>query len=173
MNTEIIYTFEKIYQSESDAIFRFCLIRISHREQARDITQETFLRLWQTLSSGKEVQNPRAFLFTIAHHLIIDWYRKKKSLSLESMLYNKTKGESEYNFQEDMLNDNGFRAAEARYLIDKIKELKPAYRHAIYLRFIEDLSPRDIGVILGISTNTASVRINRALVELRKKIKSN
>jgi len=67
-----------IYKADSDAIFRFCLVRVSDREQAMDITEETFLRLWKSLLDGKEILNNKAFLFTLARHLIIDWYRKKK-----------------------------------------------------------------------------------------------
>ena len=87
MKHDIAYAFEKTYTDESDAIFRFCLVRVSNREQALDLTQETFLRLWQSLSQDKEIANARAFLFTVAHNLVIDWYRKKKSVSLDSMMY--------------------------------------------------------------------------------------
>src|ERR1035437_5258430 len=86
MKADMNHTFETIYESNSDIIFRFCLIRVSNREQAIDITQETFLRLRQSLQEGKEILNSKAFLFTIAHRLVIDWYRKKKSLSLESLM---------------------------------------------------------------------------------------
>ncbi|MDE2188782.1 MAG: RNA polymerase sigma factor, partial [Patescibacteria group bacterium] len=78
-------TFTAAYEDESDAIFRFCLLRVSDRDQALDLTQETFVRLWQSLTLGHEMTNMRAFLFTVAHRLIIDWYRKKKSVSLENL----------------------------------------------------------------------------------------
>ena len=86
METNIADNFKNIYEDESDTIFRFCLIRVSNREQALDITQETFLRLWKNMQEGKTILNNKAFLFTIAHRLIIDWYRKKKSFSLDKML---------------------------------------------------------------------------------------
>ncbi len=57
MKQSLVHKFEKIYEKESDAVFRFCLFRVSDREQALDITQETFLRLWQSLSDGKEILN--------------------------------------------------------------------------------------------------------------------
>lgn len=170
MKEDIQYTFKKIYDKESDSIFRFCLLRVSDREQAIDITQETFLRLWQNLLKEKEINNTRAFIFTIASHLIIDWYRKKKSIPFKDMKnedYNDG-DESDYEPGDGMTIDNALIGVEGRYFIDKINELTPANRDPVYLRFVEDLSPGEIGKILGISANAVSVRINRGLVELRE-----
>ncbi len=168
MNTKVNLKFEETYRNESDAIFRFSLVRVSNREQALDIMQETFLRLWKSLSADQEIHNVRAFLFTVAHHLIIDWYRKKKSMSLDSLLYNKEK-ETENDLPDETPDGNLELKAEGRYLLDKIRKLSDIYREAVYLRYVEDLSPREIGEVLGISANAASVRINRGILELRKK----
>jgi RNA polymerase sigma-70 factor (ECF subfamily) len=169
MQKDIAYTFEKIYGDESDAIFRFCLVRVSNREQALDIMQETFLRLWQSLSQKKDtILNTRAFLFTVAHNLIIDWYRKKKSISLDYIMYKDE--EIEYELVDETTQPSNLELkTEGRYLLDKINELTPTCRHPVYLRFVEGLSPPEIGSILGISSNAASVRVNRGLLELRRK----
>lgn len=171
MEIEITSKFEKIYSSESDAIFRFCLVRVSNREQALDITQETFLRLWQSLSLGKDILNERAFLFTVSHRLIIDWYRKKKSVSLEGIMHKESEEEGEFGYDivDEKTKDGLIQGAEGRYLVSKIGELSETYRHPIYLHFVEGLSPKEIGDILEISANAASVRVNRGLIELRKK----
>lgn len=165
MSDNITNTFKKIYEEQSDPIFRFCLIRVSDREQALDITQETFLRLWNTLLEEKVVENNRAFLFTIARRLVIDWYRKKKSISLDKMMDNE---EYPYDLPDEKNTNNIEIGAEGRYLLEKINELAPIYRNSVYLRFVEDLSPEEIGKILNISANASSVRINRGLEELRK-----
>lgn len=166
MSDNITDTFKKIYDGYSDPIFRFCLVRVSNKEQALDLTQETFLRLWQTLLGDKKVENSRAFLFTIAHHLVIDWYRKKKSVSLDKMM-----DSSETAFDPiDEKTQNGLElGTEGRYVLSKISTLSDTYRDPVYLRYVEDLSPPEIGKILNISTDAASVRINRGLEELRKK----
>lgn len=162
MKEDINSTFEAIYKKESDVIFRFCLLRVSNREQALDITQESFLRLWKNLLDKDDILNKKAFLFTVARHLIIDWYRKKKSISLNSI-------EEGYDPpDEKSLVSNLLVGAEGRYLLEKINELSTSYKDPLYLRFVEDLSPGEIGKILGISMNAASVRINRGLIELRK-----
>lgn len=158
--------FEEVYNLESDAIFRFCLVRVPNRHQALDITQETFLRFWKTLQSGKKIENDKAFLFTVSRRLIIDWYRKKKSLSLEGLSRD---GDETLDFEADNTKtDDLMMGAEGRYLVSKINQLTDKNRDILYLRFIEDLSPLEIGKIFGISANAASVRINRGLEELRK-----
>ena len=166
METNITETFKKIYEENSDIIFRFSLTRVSNREQALDITQETFLRFWKTLLEEKTIENKRAFLFTVAHHLVVDWYRKKKSVSLDSMLDDK---ETSFDLPDEKTKNNMSLGVEGRYILNKISILSPTYRDPVYLRFVEDLSPEEIGKILNISTNATSVRINRGLEELRKK----
>lgn len=163
--THITDIFKKTYEEQSDSIFRFCLTRVSNREQALDITQETFLRFWESLRGGKIILNNKAFLFTIAHRLVIDWYRKKKSISLDRIL----DGEEEsYDLPDEKNTNNIEIGAEGRFLLEKINELELVYRDPVYLRFVEDLSPQEISNILNISANATSVRINRGLEELRK-----
>ncbi len=167
MQADISQKFEKIYSEESDSIFRFCLVRVSNREQALDITQETFLRFWKNLGESKEILNCRAFLFKIANNLIIDWYRKKKSFSLDQMI-----GEGEnpkYDVPDEKAQDSILDGAEGRYLLGQIDKLDETHKDPVYLRFVEGLSPGEIGEILNISPNAASVRVNRGLTELRKK----
>ena len=167
MKVDMNHKFEEIFSKESDSIFRFCLIRVSNREQALDITQETFLRLWQSLLQDKEILNNRAFLFTVARRLIIDWYRKKKSISLEGIMNNDN--QDGFDPSDEMTTVGNLEIkAEGRFLLNKINKLPPSYQQPVYLRFVEDLSPPEIAEILGISTNAASVRINRGLDELRK-----
>jgi len=165
METNITETFKKIYEEQSDSIFRFCLTRVSNREQALDITQETFLRLWKSFLEDKKVLNHKAFLFAIAHHLIIDWYRKKKSISLDKIINNEKES---YDVPDEKTIDNIEVGAEGRFLLEKINELTPTYKESVYLRYVENLTPQEIGNILNISANAAGVRVNRGLEELRK-----
>jgi len=157
--------FGEIYSKESDAIFRFCLLRTSDREIALDFTQDTFMRFWNSLMMEKDIKNHRTFLFTIARNLIIDWYRKKKAYSLEALMEN-VANEGRTNLQltarEDVETE-----VEAVYLIRKIKELPEPYSNAVYLRCVEELKPREISEILGESANVISVRISRGLEQLR------
>lgn len=170
MKEEIEKKFKDIYEKESDPIFRFCLTRVSDREQALDITQEVFMRLWKNLQEGKNnIQNHRAFLFTIARNLIIDWYRKKKSVSLENII--EQEGETFDQIDQDVMINVELKS-DSIYVLSKVSKLSATYQTPIYLRFIEDLTITEISEILKISANATSVRINRGLEELRKIIEN-
>ena len=166
MKAETEQRFARIYEAESDAIFRYCLFRVSNREAALDLVQETFMRFWDVLIQQKEIRNDKAFIFMIARNLIIDLYRKKKSLSLDAILEDNEDGifmAGGKGGKEDIEM-----SSEARFVMDKISELEPLHRQIIYLRFVEDLRPKEIAEILGLSANVVSVRIIRGLEKLRK-----
>ena len=158
--------FLNIYETHSDSIFRYCLFRISSRETAVDITQDVFMRFWDYLRQGKEIKNDKAFIFMIARNSVIDFYRKKKSVSLDAILE-----ENEDGFF--MADSGGSKvdiemSTESRFVLDKISELPPDDQQIVYLRFVEDLKPKDIAEILGISANAVSVRVIRAIEKLQK-----
>jgi len=169
MKSEKEKLFKNVYDKEADSIFRFCLLRVSERDQALDITQETFLRFWQGLLDDREMSNTRSFLFTIAHNLIIDWYRKKKSINFSKLQGDDGNGYF-FDIEDTSFGMNIESGVEAKMLINKINELPDNYRHPLYLKFVEDLSPSEIGEILDITPNNVSVRINRGLSELKKKL---
>lgn len=157
--------FTAVYEQESDSLFRFCLLRVSDREKALELTQETFTRLWSTMAGGKRVENPRAFAFLTARRLIIDWYRRIKESSLDALT---DKDDDKY---FEPMDEHSFleieSSAEAKRVLNMINKLEPNYREAVYLRYIESLTPKEIGSILKISANAASIRVNRGLEALR------
>ena len=75
--------FLSIYEKHADEIFRFCFMKVSNKEKAEDLTQDAFMRYWHSLRTGEPIRNDRAFLYTLARNLVIDWYRKKKESSLD------------------------------------------------------------------------------------------
>ena len=157
------------YNKLSDSVFRYCIFRISDREMALDITQEAFTKYWDALAAGQNVKNDKALIFTIVRNLIIDYYRKKKSLSLEALMENED-GES---FEEFVLEPSNKKyeielETEGRFLINSIKNLPKSYQQIMYLRYVEGMNPDEISKILGISINATSVRIHRGIEELKK-----
>ena len=77
---------EKLYGNHADEIFRFALYKLSDREKAKDVVQDTFVKIWGHISTNSEIlQNPRAFLFKIARNLVIDSYRKVKPMSIDAL----------------------------------------------------------------------------------------
>ncbi|HYC34468.1 MAG TPA: RNA polymerase sigma factor [Candidatus Paceibacterota bacterium] len=165
-NKHIIHKFEGIYRENIDPLFRFIRFRISDREEAIDLTEEVFFRLLREMEKGK-VKHPRAFIYRVARNLVIDWYRKEKSLPMKPFSDQENEEEVFVDMFESQLPSAEV-TAEANRAIDAIKKLPPLYRESVYLRLVEELSPKEIADILNESANTISVRINRGFAELHK-----
>jgi len=159
--------FLESYGELSEAIFRHCFFRVSDREVAVDLMQETFLKTWKHLQGGNDIYDIKAFLYKVTNNLIIDHYRKKKSVSLESL----TEGEdSNFEPTDDSYQDITSKA-EVNLIMGKIAELEEPYRQAVIMRYVDGLPPKEIAEIIGETANNVSVRIVRGLEQLREKIK--
>lgn len=152
------------YDEQSDALFRHVQLRVRDKEAATDIVQETFSRAWLYLSQGKEIEYMRAFLYRVANNLIVDGSRKKKSASLERMM------EDDGFEPHDEMAKNPAEVPEAREAMVLLKSLEEIYRTAITMRFVDELTPKEISKKLGVSENVVSVRIHRGIARLSKMI---
>ncbi len=148
------------YEKYNDAIFRYCLFETSNREVAIDITQDTFVKVWEYVVAGNTIENMRAFLYRVAGNLVIDYRRKKKSVSLDTMLDDGFDvGHHELPKTIDQIDGEG-----VRKIVNAIPE---KYRDVIIMRFIEDMSVKEIATITGESENNISVRIHRGLEKIK------
>lgn len=153
--------FTEIHTAHMDSVFRFCMVKVPTREIAQDITQEVFMRCWQTMREGTPIEHAQAFLFTVARNLITDWYRKKKSASLDAIR------EEGIEFSTDDHTDI-LRQSEMREALECIGKLDDASREVLVLRYVEGLPPSEIAEILGEPVNRISVRINRAIKKVQE-----
>lgn len=149
------------YDTYADALFRHCYFRVYDRELAKDLVQETFCRTWTYLSQGKEVKNIRAFLYRLLHNVIVDEMRRKRPLSLDRLV------EEGFSPKDESAPDAEQRLA-VKDIVQKLKLLDESYRDIMQMRFIDDLSPKEISAILGVSENAVSVRIHRGINKLRQ-----
>src|SRR3989344_7230505 len=120
--------FTDIYNQESDALFRFCLSRLSDREKALELTQETFTRLWKLMLEGRG-DKPRALLYAIARNLIIDWYRRIKSVSIES-LYNEEQ-DKEFDAPDPRATDEMEISVDSARALALLEKLESQYREVL------------------------------------------
>lgn len=160
-HTDMETLFLKLYDEYAIPIFRHCYFRVSSRELAEDLTQEAFMRIWNYLAQEKTIDNPKAFVYRIADNLIVDYYRKKKELSLDIM--------SERGF--DPAGDGAASIldyAAGREAREVLEQLEPIHREVLLLRYVADLPIQDIASIIGESENVVSVRIHRAIQKLKK-----
>lgn len=150
------------YDEHSDALFRHCLMRVRDRDAAKDLVQEAFSRTWLYMSQGKKVEHIRAFLYRVANNLIVDGSRKKKSASLDAMM--EADG---FEPKDESIRDPSDVPA-AREAMQMLKGLDDIYRTAITMRYIDEMSPKEIAATLGVSENVISVRIHRGIERLSK-----
>lgn len=154
--------FLEAYEEHADALLRHVMVRVRDRELSKDIVQEAYSKTWVYMSEGKEIEYLRAFLYRVANNLIIDWSRKKKSSSLETMME-----DDGFEPADDNVKDFADvpAAREAVKLLDQLEEI---YRTAITMRYMDEMSPREIAEALGVSENVVSVRIHRGIEKLSK-----
>ncbi len=152
------------YDAYGDAIFRFLTMKIADRETARDLTQETFTRAWDFCVEGGEIREWKPFLYRTAYNLVVDTYRKKKSVSLDALI-----DDDGFAISDDGVGQkNSMEKAEMREVRAAIDKLDPSYRDIIALRYVEDLPPKEIASMMGLSENVVSVRIHRGVEKLRQ-----
>lgn len=152
------------YDEYAEAIFRYCYFRVHDRERARELMQETFTKAWEYLQKGKEIDTVRAFLYRVAHNVCVNEVIRAKPYSLEEMQekigYDPT----------DEVTSSPERDAEVALLMARLSELRPKDQELLTLRYLNGLLVSEIAETLGEAPNTVSVRIKRALEELRKKM---
>jgi len=155
-------SFVELYDTHADVIFRFCYFKTGDREIAKDLTQDTFIKVFNYLAK-KEVQNAKSFIYTTAKNTVIDFWRKKKSLSENQLPEGFFESIAERDDTEADIDYSIFLS-----LLDKLSE---SDREVIILRFIEDMSSKDMAELLGERENTILVRISRAKEKLRNLLK--
>ena len=151
-------------------LYRYLLYLTGSAEAARDLFQETWLRV---LSRGHQYNGASRFdawLFSIAHHLAIDASRRRNMDSLDEML-DPTMGGSarEPRAPEEA---SPLAAYSNRELADRLgsvlARLPAVYREVLLLRFQEDLSLKEIGSIVRVPLATVKSRLYRGLSAARE-----
>lgn len=157
--------FEQIYDFYVAKIFRFVFLKIGNKENAEDLTSETFFRFWSYIRKEKiNKDSAEPILFKIARNLIIDFYRKKEIITMEidEVIANRISDEQQ-NFINRMINRE-----EVRMMMDALKEIKDEYQEIIILRFVEEMEIEEIADITGKSKGSVRVLSHRALKSLEK-----
>ncbi len=136
-------------------IYGFVYKYAGNVQEAEDITQDVFIKMWRHLGKYNKNKNFKTWIFSIAKNTCIDWLRKKKTISLSEIEI----GES----------DNFFEHASISQLLESATEkLLPKYQTVLSLYYNDDLNFREIAERLKESPNTVKSRHRRALIMLKK-----
>lgn len=160
-------TFDLVYKHYSERLYGFAFSILKNHDDAKEIVQETFLKLWNKRSDLRSDKSLKAYLFTISYNISIDIFRKR--LKDEKYVdYLKTHQEGLEPETENMAQFNELNS-EVQQAISALPEQR---RLIFQLSREEGLSHAEIAKKLGITYKTVENQINLALKSIRKKLQS-
>ncbi|TDW99532.1 RNA polymerase sigma-70 factor (ECF subfamily) [Dinghuibacter silviterrae] len=138
----------------ADNVYRFILKNLGREEDARDVVQASFEKLW---SNREQVDAARSksYLFTIAYHQMIDHIRKSKRVLLRE------------DFREDAKVQDAPSNNTRKLLMEALSRLNETQRSLVMLKDYEGYSYEEIGRITGLNESQVKVYLHRARVQLR------
>lgn len=165
--------FQILMERYLPAILNFVRQYAKVPEDADDITQETFFKVWKYIGRYKKGKGFRPWLYTIARNTALDHLKRKRSVSFSSL----DDADNDLNF-EDTLQDTEplqteiFENAQlAEKLSEKILLIEPDYRIVMTLRYHDEMTFEEIAEIVGKPMNTIKSWHHRTLVRLRELLK--
>jgi len=162
--------FEQLIHRHKNKVFAYISLYIRDQALAEDIFQDTFLKVIQSVKSGKYSDNGKflSWVMRIAHNLIIDHFRRIKQMNTisndnyESDLFNSKR------FAEDNVEDDIVKRQIHLDVRKMITQLPDDQREVVILRHYAGLSFKEIADITDVSINTALGRMRYALINMRR-----
>jgi len=162
--------FEDLIHRHKNKVFAYISLYIRDQALAEDIFQDTFLKVIQSVKSGRYYDNGKflSWVMRIAHNLIIDHFRRIKQMNTvsndnyESDIFNSRK------FAENNIEDDMIKHQIQKDIRKMITQLPDDQREVVILRHYAGLSFKEIAEITDVSINTALGRMRYALINLRK-----
>ena len=139
----------------ADGVYRFIVKNLRHEEDARDVVQTAFEKLWR---AREEVDNEKSksYLFTVAYNAMIDHLRKVKRV------YLKEEFKEEVKVQSRQINNT-------REVLEKaLARLSETQRSLVMLKDYEGYNYEEIGRIMNLSESQVKVYLHRARLQLKE-----
>lgn len=150
-------------------VFSFANYSLRAREDAEDITQDVFIKLWQ---NWQRIDHSKlnAWLMRVAHNAVVDHVRKHKKANEQVDDYAELEDQASEEYSGGDLDDRAFK----QQLMEAIKSLDDPFRSILVMRNIQGMSYTDIQQSLDISANQVKVYLHRGRRKLRenKKLRS-
>ncbi|MFP4621765.1 MAG: RNA polymerase sigma factor [Bacteroidales bacterium] len=157
--------FDRLFWCYQKRLYHFALSILKDNEDARDVVQEAFLRIWKNRENLDEQSSLQSFLFTISYNIIVDTMRKKVSdrnfrdYLQKNAIDKESQVEKEVEFNE------------LRTIYNNAVEELPLERKKIYkLQRFENMKYEEIADQLELSVNTVRSQMYKAISYLRKRI---
>ncbi|HEX6303953.1 MAG TPA: RNA polymerase sigma factor [Anaerolineales bacterium] len=155
--------FGELYQRYLPPVYRFIYTRLSDRQDAEDLAEEVFIRVWRSIASYEDQGVPFiSYLFSVARNAIIDHYRSTGRKGYQESIEGKVL--QDLNADPSDIAMTNLENQEIRQILDQLRD---DYRMVLVLRFLSELSPEEIAQVMGRSTGAVRVLQHRALISLR------
>jgi RNA polymerase sigma factor (sigma-70 family) len=139
----------------ADNVYRFILKNLRHEEDARDVVQTAFEKMWRNRNEV-DAQKSKSYLFTVAYHQMIDHIRKVKRIQLREEFSDEIK------VQNRPVNNL------KKVLEAALARLNETQRSLVLLKDYEGYSYEEIGKITGLNESQVKVYLHRARVQLKE-----
>jgi len=138
----------------------YAFFKVHNRATSEDLVQDTFMKTWAYLVKRGKIDLMKAFLYHTLNGLIVDEYRKHKTISLDALL--------EKGF-EPSAGDSGrfLNVLEGKAMLLLIQRLPEKFQKVMRMRYVQDLSLKEMSLITGQSKNTVAVQAHRGLKMLK------
>jgi len=166
--------FEELYRSHQAGIFTFIRSQVRHREIAADLTQETFVRAWESLPRLRKPGAFRGWLHRIAANLVRDEVKSGRSRLevTESTLLGdaETPREDAPAPESDGPEQRLVNGELSRHVWSALEELSEEHRAAVVMHHMEGMSVEEIAQVMGVRPGTIMSRLSRAREALRHRL---
>jgi len=154
--------FEKLFSIYRVKLFNFSYKHLRCREDAEEVVQDTFVRIWENRATLNEELSFNSYLFTIAKNLIINKVRKKVA---EPRIFDTV---AEHSAQDES-TENEIIYRDINTIAERAIQNLPAQRRLVYnLSRKDGLTYEEIGNQLGISSRTVEAHLRKALKSIRE-----
>jgi len=159
--------FGVLYERYIDKIYNYVYFRVGSVDDAEDLTAKVFFKALKSIGSYKHMGLPfSAWLYRIAHNLVANYHRdraRSKETSIEDLILPDT---GKHTAPEQKM----LQLQEHDFLLRVINDLNPQKRELILLKFVQNLSNEEIGVVLGKTEGAIKSLYHRTLLELRDRV---
>jgi RNA polymerase sigma-70 factor (ECF subfamily) len=161
-----VHRYEQVVKRHQDRVFSYACYALGSREEAEDVTQDVFIRLWDHWSELNQ-EAVTGWIIRVARNACLDKLRQRQT---RTALLNEHSHEVEQYEEPDRTlgEDNG---ELKRQIENAIRELEEPYRSIVILREIDELAYDEIASALTMPLNTVKVYLHRARKMLREKLK--
>lgn len=169
---ENVDAFNEIVFRYKDKLVNFLFRYTGNRDEAEDLAQDTFVKLYRSKHLYKEIAKFSTWFYTIAVNTAKTNSRKKSRYNAISISDYNPEEEKDYEIPANALSpeDSANASLEHRYIQKAIDSLEDYFKEVIILRDIEDMDYGEIAQIIGLPLGTVKSRINRGREKLKKSL---